>query len=158
MDIKIKMLPEYHVAYVRKTGPYEPSSLAPAWEQLVEWAIPKGYMNKENTVIGISWDNPELCTPETCRYDAAITVPESETGDNDIKIGDLDEGLYAVCRTKVADEDFFGAWEKFFSAFLTQSSGYEIEERPCYEIYHNNAMEDPDKMWDVELCLPVKEK
>lgn len=38
-----------------------------------------------------------------------------------------------------------------------QEQGYEVDlEKPCYEIYYNDASQDPEHKWMVDLCIRIK--
>ena len=56
MNILIKELPEYEVAYVRKVGSY--LDTRDAWEKLTQWAIKNKLYPTQHYFIGISLDDP----------------------------------------------------------------------------------------------------
>ncbi|MCP4744873.1 MAG: AraC family transcriptional regulator, partial [Desulfobacteraceae bacterium] len=97
MEISVKQMPEYHVAYVRHIGPYGPEGCGKAHEKLFQWAGPRGFVN-QGTIIGVGWDNPEVTPPEKCRYDACITVPEQTKVDGEVGLQKIPSGSYAVYR------------------------------------------------------------
>jgi AraC family transcriptional regulator len=35
-------------------------------------------------------------------------------------------------------------------------SGYQPDDRPCYELYHNDPKEHPENKCIVDICIPVK--
>ncbi|MCP4024096.1 MAG: AraC family transcriptional regulator [Desulfobacteraceae bacterium] len=155
MKVKIKEMPDYKVAYIRLIGNYEPNQIGDLFRKLLKWAGPRGLMNKDATVIGLSWDNPELTPEGKCRYDACITIPEKYENKNDIDVQTLKSGQFAVHRCEIFNDNFSGAWEKLMKNWLPQS-GFQPDDKPCYEIYYNNGNKDPDQKWIVDLCLPVK--
>lgn len=153
MNAEVKDMPEYNVAYVRKIGPYGPETCGVAFTELMQWAGPKGLIG-QGAMLGVYWDNPEVTSPDKCRSDACIEVPEGTTPDNPVALQKIEGGSHAVCHFEVTPDAFQKAWEDAF-AWLIQS-GRECADRPCYELYHNNAEEHPDGKWIVDICIPLK--
>jgi len=154
MDIKVKELPDFHVAYVRYTGPYGPG-IGKAFEKLMAWAGPRNLFGPETRVLGVYWDNPETTPPEECRSDAAITVPPGTEVEEEVGIEILPAGLFAVYHTNVYNDDFEKPWYEAWN--WVQEQGYKVDlEKPCYEIYYNDASQDPEHKWIVDLCIRVK--
>ena len=49
-----------------------------------------------------------------------------------------------------------GAWDRVFSAWLP-GSGYQPDDRPCYEVYRGNPMKaSGGSVFRCEMCLPVR--
>lgn len=73
MNILIRELPEYEVAFFRRVGSYtEPNG--EHWEKLLNWAIKNGLFPPQQSFIGISLDNPDLVESHKCRHDACVTL------------------------------------------------------------------------------------
>lgn len=153
MNTEVREMPEYNVAYVRKVGPYAKETCEPAFGELMQWAGPRNYVGPEK-VLGIYWDNPEVTPPEKCRFDACIIVPEGTVPEGSINIQTISGGPYGVCHFEIKSDSFQQAWEDAF-AWLC-SSGYECNDKPCYELYHNNAEEHPEGKWIFDICIPLK--
>ena len=154
MNVEVKQMPAFHVAYVRHIGPYGKEGIEPAFQKLMSWAGPRGF-TESGSVLGITWDNPEITAPEKCRYDACISVPDGTATQDEIGIQTIPEGNYATYHCEVYNNDFAKAWNEFFRDWLP-GSGYQPDDKPCYELYHNNASTDPDGKWIVDICVPVK--
>jgi AraC family transcriptional regulator len=155
MKAEVKPMPEYHVAYVRKMGPYGQETCEKAFGELMQWAAPRGLLD-QGTMLGLYWDNPEVTPAEKCRTDACISVPEETLPEGSVGIQKIEGGPYAVCRFEITADGFAGAWEEAFGWLI--KNGYECEDRPCYELYHNNGDEHPEGKWIVDICIPLKEK
>ena len=155
VDAEVKEMPDFHVAFVRKLGPYCKETCEPAFGELMQWAQPNGYVGS-GPMLGVYWDNPEVTPPEKCRVDACICVPEGTKPDSPVGIQVISGGPYAVCHFEVATDDFSQAWEDAFKWLV--SGGYECDDRPCYELYHNCADEHPEGKWIFDICIPLKRK
>lgn len=161
MKVEIKDLPAYRVAYVRQTGPYGPG-LEKAWNRIAEWAGKNGLLGPNDAALGISWDNPELTPPESCRYDACVVLPESFQADEQamarsgVSVQRLDAGQYACYRRPTRMDEFFQAWGELFGVWLPQS-GYECL-GAGFEYYHPplSCDDNPDLAIDVSFCIPVR--
>jgi len=154
MNVKIEELPDHHVAYIRKLGPYGPETSGQAFMELGQWAGPRGYFNGEGKVLGVYWDNPEITPAEKCRTDACLTVPEGTDADGGISLQTLVGGRTAVCHFKTTADGFKQSWDDAF-AWLVES-GHEVADRPCMELYHNDGSKDPQGIWDYDICIPLK--
>ena len=153
MNVEIKTMPDYYVAYVRQIGPYGPEICMKAEERLMRWAGPRGYF-PGGLGIGISWDNPTITPPERCRYDACVTVPDDVKGEGEVGVQTIPGGLYAVYHVRINTDEFGRVWNELMGEWLPQS-GYQCDDRPCYEICRNNVETDPEHKWEVDVCCPI---
>ena len=99
--------------------------------------------------------DPALPLRERLRLDAAVTVPADITVDGEVGKQRLEGGPYAVARVKLRGAQYMSAWDTLMSEWLP-GSGYQPDDRPCFEIHLNDPSKDPDGLHDVELCLAVK--
>ncbi|WP_037028286.1 AraC family transcriptional regulator [Psychromonas aquimarina] len=153
MNAEIKEMPEYNVAYIRKVGSYGRETCEPAFVELMKWAGPRNYAGP-GKVLSIFWDNPEVTPAEKCRFDACIVIPEGTVPEGQIAVQSVCGGPYAVCHFEVITDNIQQAWEEAFAWFCT--SGYECDDKPCYELYHNNPEEHPEGKCIFDICIPLK--
>lgn len=153
METEVREMPEYHVAYVRRIGPYIRETCVPAFEELLRWAVPRNYTGP-GKMFAIYWDNPEVTPPEKCRFDTCIMVPDRTVPVGQIHLQTISGGPYAVCHFEITPDNMRQAWEDAF-AWLCDS-GYECNDTPCYELYHNHAAEHPEGKWVFDICIPLK--
>ena len=153
MKTEIREMPDYLVAYVRKIGPYGKETCGQAFDELMRWAGPKGLIGRA-PVFGVYWDNPSVTSPENCRTDACVCVSEGTIVDGSAGLQVLEGGRYAVCGFVLASDEFQQCWDEAFAWLV--SNGYQCDDKPCYELYHNNGAEAPDGKWIVDICIPLK--
>ena len=153
MNAEVREIPEYHVAYVRKMGPYGKETCEQAFGELMQWAGPKGYLNS-GTMLGVYWDNPEVTPPEKCRIDACVSVPLGTAAEGQVALQKIDGGPYVVCRFEIQGDSFQQAWDDAFEWLV--NSGHECDEKPCYELHHCSASEHPEGKWVFDICIPIK--
>ncbi len=152
MKTEVKEMPAWHVAYVRKIGPYGKATAEAAFGELMRWAGPRGLIGK-GPMMGMYWDNPEVTAPDQCRTDACLPVPPGTKVDAPIALQEIAGGPYAVCAFDVPITGFGAAWEEAFR-WLVQS-GRECADRPCYELYHDDCT---GKTCRFDICIPLKKK
>jgi len=155
MEAEVKEMPELHVAYVRKIGPYGKETCEQAFCELMQWAGPRGYVGS-GPMLGVYWDNPEVTPPEKCRVDACVGVPEGTATEGSVALQTISGGPYGVCHFELTADNFQQAWEDAFAWIV--STGQECDDKPCYEVYHNNAAEHPEGKWIFDICIPLKAK
>jgi AraC family transcriptional regulator len=73
----------------------------------------------------------------------------------EVGVQTLPGGNYAVYRCKIKTDEFANAWKELFSRWLP-GSGYQPDDRPCYEIYRNRPENTPKNKWIVDICCPVR--
>jgi len=64
-------------------------------------------------------------------------------------------GKNAVARFEVSTDQYGDAWEAVYGGWIPQS-GYQPDDRPCYEVYLNDPKEHPEGKHIIEIHAPVK--
>ncbi|AIQ46686.1 transcriptional regulator [Paenibacillus sp. FSL R7-0273] len=155
MNIELKELPGYKVAYVRHVGSY--LETYKAWETLGAWVRSSGLAAAE-TFIGISLDDPGVTGESSCRYDACITVPDGfteEEEDTGIAFRDLPGGTYALYKFYDTIDKLAIAYQSVYGGWLP-SSGYEPDDRDALEFCMNDPYSDPEGKAKIDLYVPIK--
>ncbi|UYP07128.1 AraC family transcriptional regulator [Priestia megaterium] len=148
MNIKVDHLPNYRIAYVRQVGPYGPHNVK-VMEKLKSWAKKKGLFNKDSTILSIPRDNPEVTSPENCRYDAGIVISNGYRINNEVSEDRLIGGQYAICRVMHTAEEIQKAWDLIFGELLNK--GYLVDSRPMFERYYG----EEDDVDYCDICIPI---
>jgi AraC family transcriptional regulator len=60
-----------------------------------------------------------------------------------------------MARFEIAPDEFTAAWDKFMSEWFPES-GYQPDDRPCFELYLNDPREHPEGHFIIDICEPVK--
>jgi AraC family transcriptional regulator len=159
IDVEVADLPEYHVAYARHVGPYQgdPAVFEALFGKLMGWAGPRGLCRfPETKVMCVYHDNPDVTPDDKLRVSACITVPEDTSVEGEIGEMDVPGGRFAVAHLEITDPKQYGeAWDSLMGNWMPDS-GYQPDDRLCYELYLNDAKSDPEGKQIVELCVPVK--
>jgi AraC family transcriptional regulator len=150
MKAEVKDMPAWHVAYVRKMGPYGKATAEAAFGELMRWAGPRGMLGR-SPVLGVYWDNPEVTAPDQCRTDACLVVPAGAPVEAPVALQDIPGGPHAVCEFNLPATDFSAAWDEAFQWLVR--SGRECADRPCYELYHDDCT---GKTCRFDICIPLK--
>ena len=152
--VSVREEPAYHVAYIRHTGSY--SQIGDALQRLGRWAGPRRLFRHPDTrFLAIYHDNPDVTPIERLRSDACITVPEGTKVKRDIGLMTLPGGLYAAAYVEIDPTQYGEAWDRLFSDWLPES-GYQPDDRPCYELYLNDPRKHPEGKHIVEICEPIR--
>jgi AraC family transcriptional regulator len=153
MRVQVRDLPAFKVAYMRYVGPYGPHGIPALWHRLLRWMEPRGLCTPERTTLGVAYDDPAITAAERCRYDACVVVPEDFGADRWVNVTTVPAGRYAVAGFTGTAHEIGAAWDQVFRAWLPRS-GYEPDDRPCYELYRGNPTVGAG--FRCELCLPVR--
>ncbi len=156
--IEVKKQPQKHVAYVRHIGPYKGDGalFGKLSSKLMRWAGPRGLLQFPKTeMLNVYHDDPNVTSEENLRLSVCITVPEATKVDGEIGMMILSAGDYAMARFEIKEDQFEEAWQMVMGKWLPQS-GYQPDDKPCYELCHNDPNEHPENVHIVDICVPVK--
>ncbi len=156
--VEIKDLPEMQVAYVRHTGPYKNDAelFRTLFTKLMTWAGPKGLLDFPKTqVLAVYHDDPAITEEAKLRISCCITVPPNTPVDGEVGLMTLPKGKVAMARFELVPGEYEAAWTAVFQDWLPES-GWQCDDRPCFELYHNNCEEHPEKKSIVDICIPVR--
>ena len=154
MTVDVREMPEMHVAYYRHVGSY--SGVGEAFDKLMRWAGPRGLLQFPKTkMLGVYHDDPEITEASRLRSSACITVPEGTEVGGEIGTMTVPGGRYAVASFEISHDRFGEAWDELMGKWLPES-GYQPDDRPCYELYHNDPKTHPEGKFIVDICVPVK--
>jgi AraC family transcriptional regulator len=156
MNVTVKTLSSYRLAYMRNVGPYGAHSAIPQlWQRLMRWAAARDLWTSERLCLGIAYDDPRVTDPDKCRYDAGIVIPADFKADAQVNVIDFAGGKFAMTPFTGTALDIAGSWDRFFGRWLPQS-GYQPDDRPCLEIYGSDAVDEQTGAVNCQLCMPVK--
>lgn len=156
MNVVLRELPPYRVAYMRYVGPFGPHGIPELWKRFTHWMETRGLPGPDAIKLGIGHDDPDVTAPEKCRYDACVVVPDSFAGDKWVNVVDLPGGKYAVAEFVGTAHKIRDAWEELYRSWLP-GSGYQPDDRPCIEVYRGNPQVDGRPgTFRCELCVPVR--
>jgi len=154
IEIDVRELEPMHVAYVRHVGPYQ--EIGAAFERLMRWAGPRRRLWTPNTrILGVYHDNPDITPVEHLRAEACITVPEGTKTRGDISPLTIPGGTFAVAHVEIDETQYGEAWDRLICDWLPQS-GYQPDERMCFEMYLNDSRKHPEGKHIVEIFEPVR--
>lgn len=164
MNVRVEKFPPRLVAAVRHTGAYDESG--PAWGKLCAALGANGLLSDTSVAYGVSYDNPDITTPQKCRMDACVSLPPEllETcaelcpllQNEDIFLRHIGgEQEYAALRIRGPYTLLHPAYRSLFGMWFPQS-GREPENDPGFEIYWNSPQITPPADLLTEICIPLK--
>jgi AraC family transcriptional regulator len=157
-DVEVKDIPEMRVAYVRHIGPYAGNQqlFDDLFNKLCTWAGPRGLLRfPETKFITIYHDSPEITDENKLRTDICITVPPETEVDGEVGKAVIPAGKYAVAHFEILPDQYGDAWSTVYGGWLPES-GYQPDDRPCFELYLNDPKEHPEGRHIVDIYAPVK--
>jgi len=155
MNVTIKTMPEFNVAYVANYEGYFVDKINRAWAKLCKWGESNDLINKDTAFLGISFDNPDVTPLEKCRYYACITIPNNLELPKGIGQLSLPAGKHAVLHFEGTDEDLQKYYKWLYTEWLP-NSGYLPNDAPCYEIYFSTPEQNEQKIFILDICMPIK--
>jgi AraC family transcriptional regulator len=156
MNVEVRDLPAHHVACMRYVGPYGAAGIPDLWRRLSRWIAAHALGSPGPITLGVAYDDPSITAPDKCRYDACVVVPADFAADRLVEVTDIAGGRYAVARFTGSAHEIVDAWDRVFAGWLP-GSGYEPDDRPCYELYRGDPqVPGAPGRFRCDLCLPVR--
>ncbi len=155
LEVRIVKLEPIHVASAHGFG-QEPENLA--WEKLVAWSKPKGFLNdlKQHRIFGFNNPNPSPGSPNY-GYEFWMVVGRDVKPEGEIEIKDFPGGLYAVTRCDVGDnpgESIPETWKKL--VMWREDSKYKAANHQWLE-EHISGQGVPNDRFVLDLYMPISE-
>ena len=152
--VEVKQMPEFYVAYIRHVGQY--SRIGEAFERLMRWAGPRGLLQSgQASQFAIYYDGPDVTPVLQLRSDACVTVPIGTPVEGDVGLMTIPGGTFAVAHATIDVSQYAEAWDRLMGDWLPRS-GYQPDDRLCYEVYLNDPDRHPEKKHVVDICEPIR--
>lgn len=152
--IKIQTLPAFHLAYFVAPKGYAQASIKIAWERLFQWANAHSLLGPEAQLITVSYDDPEITSPEKCRYYACISAPAGLESDRNASFLDIPAATYAICRLNCDADQIQPVYRAIYRDWLPDS-GFFMADQPPLEIYYNAPEATPGSKYELDICVPL---
>lgn len=156
-SIEIVELPARYLAYVRHVGPYagQQGLFERLWGQIFQWAGPRGLVTPEAERLCIYHDNPDITDEEKLRISLGITVAKATPPASPVSLLEIPAGKHAVATYVIDPADYGAAWLWVMGDWVP-GSGYQLDDRPCYEKYLNDPCQDSQGKHHVQICVAIK--
>ncbi|HZB92440.1 MAG TPA: GyrI-like domain-containing protein [Stellaceae bacterium] len=155
LPVTIEIFPDRLAACLRHVGPYD--DVPRNFERLYRWAASKRLLAEGALVMGLSYDNPELVDAEELRYDAAVALPAPRPLPEDFRLETVRGGRYAVHLLRGPYSGIRETFRRIFAKWLP-TSGEEIDDRPCLELYLNDPLRVSESELLTQICVPLRPK
>ncbi len=156
--VEVKELKETTVAYIRHIGAFKGKGevWAELFKKLMTWAGARGLISCPGTQFyTIFRDDLKITEFSKFKADACLSVEPNTKPDGEIGISAIPAGKYAVAQFEIDGSEYEEAWEMIYSDWLPES-GFQPDERYCFERYLNDSKMHPEKKHIIEVCIPVK--
>jgi AraC family transcriptional regulator len=156
--ITVSDVPDMNIAYVRHVGAYQnrPELFESLFGRLFQWAGPRGYLRFSATkLVTVYHDNPDITEEDKLRISVGITVDETVKPEGEIGQMLLPGGKYAIAEFEINPDQYGEAWNAVYGGWLP-GSGYQPDDRPCFEVYLNDPKQHPEGKHVVAIYAPIK--
>jgi AraC family transcriptional regulator len=156
-SVRIETIEPFTVAYVRHVGPYAGDSalFGRLFGQLCQWAGPRGLLGPDARFLTIYHDNPDITAEDKLRISVCVTAPAGTRPEGEAGVMGVEGGRYAVATFLLDPSEYGAAWNWLMGTWFP-SSGYQPDDRPCFEKYLNDPEKHPRKLHHVEIWEPVR--
>jgi AraC family transcriptional regulator len=152
-EARIERLGPLRVAFVRHIGPYHEAGQA--WQKLMAWAVRKGRMRPGMTMLGMSYDDPDVTPPDKLRYDAALVVDASVQPEGEVGIQEIPAGNFA-CMTHHGAYDKIGETYALLFGRWAPENRRELGGGPSLEFYRNSPFDTPPEKLETDIFVRLE--
>ena len=154
--VTVQDLPERNVAYLRHVGPYGQTAVIPRlFEELRRWAGARGLIGADTVSLIVAHDDPNVTPGDKLRLSVCTTVPPGTSTDGEVGTMSIPGGKFGVARFEIPPARIAEAWGAVMGGWLPES-GFQPDDRLCYEIAVNNPAEHPEGKIVLDICVPVR--
>lgn len=156
--VEIADCPAFTIAYLRHIGPYkgDETLFGRLFGKLMQWAAPRGIMAQPDLkCITIYHDNPDITEDDKQRISVCVSVPADTVTDGEIGKMTIPAGKYAIAHFEISPDRYGDAWNAVYGGWMPES-GYQPDDRPCFELYLNDPKQHPEGKHVVDIYAPVK--
>lgn len=156
--LEVRALSATTVAYVRHIGPYAGDNdlFKRLFGQIYAWAGPRGFLQRPGTeMLCVYHDNPEITEDDKLRLSVGITVPVGTATQAPLATMEIGAGKYVCARFELLNHEYPAAWGYVMGEWMP-ASGYQPDDRPCYEAYLNDPATHPEGRCVVEIRCGIK--
>ena len=122
----------------------------------MKWAGPRGLLRfPETQLLTVYHDDPKITDENKLRTSACITVPQDTPVDGEVGKMAIPGGTFAVASFEIAGDEFEDAWNTLMGGWMPES-GYQPDDRLCYELCHNDPKQHPENKHIVDIWVPVR--
>jgi AraC family transcriptional regulator len=156
-SVRIEDASPFTIAYVRHVGPYAGDSalFGRLFGRLCQWAGPRGLFGPTTRLLTVYHDNPEITAEEKLRISVGATVPPETKPEGEIGVMQIEGGRYVVASFELDPDEYGAAWNWLMGTWFP-SSGYQPDDRHCFEVYLGDPNQHPQKKHQVEIWEPVR--
>jgi len=155
-EVRIEVVPETRVAYMRFVGPYGSPRIADLWQRFVFWCMRQRLTSPPRRMFGIAQDNPDITPPNRTRYDACIEVGADFQPRDEVGVQTISGGRYACVRFRGTAPEIRAAWMRFLTRLLPDAN-LQPDLGPMIEIFEPDFAPDPRTgAFTCLLCAPLR--
>jgi len=156
--VEVKTLPAIRVAYIRNIGTFkgEKEKWASLFQKLMHWAAARDLIRcPETRFFTVFRDDLNITDFSKFKADVCLSIEDNIRPEGEIGVSVIPAGKYAVASFDINGDEYEQAWELMFREWLP-GSGYQPDERCCFERYLNDPAQHPQNRHFIEVCIPVK--
>jgi AraC-like DNA-binding protein/DNA gyrase inhibitor GyrI len=143
---------DLELVYIRIIGKYgESESYKTVWNKLIRFLEDNQALSEATRIIGISFDDPNVTSPERCRYYACASVQKKIVPTGEFGTIRLRKGKYAVYTLKGS---YSGLQELYNN--ISINFDYSLRHGMAFEEYLNNPHNTKEEDLLTKVFIPIK--
>lgn len=154
-NIEVKQLADIKFVGITRIGEFDKIPLT--YQQLIEWALPKGLLNTPQVKTAtIYHDNPRITEMSKVRWSVGLVIDDDVIIDTEgaIRHLSISKGQYAIGHFEVEGHLIDQAWEDVLG--WVKDNGYEFGEHSYFDLYYGDPKSHPEHKFVVDICVPIK--
>ena len=150
----IKTIKDIPVIFQQSKGSIGNKVTQENWNTLFAQAQRLQVLSRESKFYGINWDDPEITPLEKARYDACISIQNSEEINAAFSNKTICGGKYLCFLFKGDYKNLGSVYNYIFSNWIIKMD-YNLRDEPIFEQYINNKEITPTEDLLTEIFIPI---
>ena len=153
LQVEVKEVDTIHIACITHIG--KSDEIALSFHELIEWGKRNQYIkNAAFKMAMVYHDSYKITAPEKVRHSVSLLVdtPVKASGNIDAMV--LPKATYAIVSLEIPPTEIPSSWKKAF-AWVIENKYRPSKDLKCFEIYHNNFNDHPEKKCILDLYIPL---
>ena len=150
----IKNINDIQVIFQQSKGTIGDETTKTNWDTLFTKAQSLQVLTPNSKFYGINWDDPEITVLEKIRYDACISVSNSNDLDAEFSTKTIQGGKYLSFVYKGDYQNLGQVYNHIFKDWVIKKD-YSLRDVPIFEQYINNKEITPPEDLLTEIFIPI---
>lgn len=151
-EIKVQLLPEISLAYIRHWG--NPFTIHEAFDKILAWQNKRSTDQSYGDYFTLFHDNPNLTVDDKMQQSAGVEINNLKVAEDEISVLQIPSQKFVIGKFVLSDTEFKIAWDSMI--VWINENNLKIIDGPRFERFLDNSLFSSSLSYIVEIGITVK--